>query len=338
MLLITPLAYAGTLGHYYPGILGMRDIILPPKGFYALYYDPIYYSNTFRNSHGHDLGNFSASGSETKNINVYGQNIPMRLSFGLTADIDVKMMFTTQQLLLVWAPGWKFFGADYGMIVAPSTGYVDINAKVKVHAAGTVSIANFSGTVTKDATIKLQSDDYGFGDLFVQPLMLDWRGKRYDIGLYYGFFAPTGTYSESRLANVGMGFWTQQFQTFAAYYFDKNRKTALIVTSTYDLNSKKYAQDLTPGQSLTLEYALSHYLNPRIEIGPCGYDQWQVSSDTGTAAKNKNVFYQIHGIGGQLTGWVIKEKFNITTKCIAEYYGVDRFRGVLGTVNLTWVF
>lgn len=332
-------ANAGTQGHYYPGVLGIRDIILPPKeGIYALYFDPIYYSNDFRNANGNDLSNVSMSASETKYINVRGHELPVRLSGSLTADINASMTFTSEQLFLLWMTSWKLLGADFGMAIAPSLGYVSIDAEVKAHATGTVTIGDFSKTVVRDETIKIKSDMYGFGDMLVEPVMLDWRGKRYDVGLYYGFWAPTGAYSENRIANVGMGFWSQQLQGFGAYYFDDYRKTALVVTGTYNLNSQKYDQPVAPGQSMALEYGLSHYITDRVEIGVCGYDQWQISPDAGTAAKNKDVFYQIHGIGGQIGGWVIKDKMNITTKCIYEYYGVDRFKGILATANVIWVF
>lgn len=338
MMLVTQSAFAGTLGHYYPGVLGMRDIITPPKGFYALYYNPIYGSNDLRDAKGKELSHFSKSSSETRFINVPGQQVPVQLSGNLSADIKTAMIFTTEQLLLTWVPGWKFLGADYAMILAPSLGYVSIKAKVKAQEVGTIRIGDTSHTVTANQELKFKSDDYGFGDLFVQPVMLTWRGKKYDTGIYYGFFAPTGSYSESRVANVGMDFWSQQFQAYGAYYFDKYRKTALISTVTYNLNSKRNSQDLKPGQSLTLEYALSHYMNSRIEVGLCGYDQWQISPDTGTAARNKDVFYQIHAVGGQFTGWIVKEKLSLTMKCYYEYYGVDRFKGILGTANLIYVF
>jgi len=331
-------AYAGTQGHYYPGVMGMRDIILPPKGLYAIYYDPVYFSNDLCNANGNKTGSYSMSVSETKHINVYGHSIPIRLSAGLSADINNSMTFTTEQLLLLWTTPWKILGADFGMFIAPSMGYVGIETEVKAHATGSITIGDLTRTVSRDETVKVKSSIYGFGDMLVQPVMLDWRGKHYDIGLYYGFWAPTGAYSENRIANVGMGFWTQQFQAFGAYYFDEHRTTALIATGTYNLNSKRYDQDLTPGQSMTIEYHLSRYLTDRVEIGVSGYDQWQISSDTGSAAKNKDVFYQIHGIGGQIGGWIIKDKLNITTKCIWEYYGVDRFKGILATANLIWVF
>ncbi len=338
MIFLAQTAYAGTLGHYYPGVLGMRDIITPPKGFYVLYYNPIYGSNDLRNANGKELSHFSKSETETRYINVQGETVPVKLSANLSADISTAMMFTTEQLLLTWVPGWKFLGADYAMILAPSLGYVSLKAKIKARETGTITVGGTTHTVTANQELKFKSDDYGFGDMLVQPVMLTWRGKRYDTGVYYGFFAPTGSYSEKRAANVGMAFWTQQFQAYGAYYFDKERKTALITTATYNLNSKRYSQDLTPGQSMTLEYALSHYMNSRVEVGLCGYDQWQISPDTGTAARNKNVFYQIHAVGGQFTGWIIKEKLSVTTKCYYEYYGVDRFKGILGTANIIWVF
>ena len=338
MFFVLQSAYAGTLGHYYPGVLGMRDIIVPPKGFYTIYYNPIYGSDSLQDANGKEISHFSKSVSETRYLNVQGQQIPVQLSANLSADISTSMMFTTQQLLLLWVPGWKFLGADYAMLLAPSLGYVSVKAKLKAHETGTITVGDTSHTVTANQEVKLKSDDYGFGDMLVQPLMLDWRGKQYDVGVNYGFWAPTGSYSESRAANVGMAFWTQQFQAFGAYYFDKYRKTALITTATYNLNSKRYSQDLKPGQSMTLEYALSHYMNSRIEVGVCGYDQWQISPDTGTAARNKDVFYQIHAIGGQFTGWIVKEKLSLTAKCYYEYYGVDRFKGILGTANLIYVF
>ena len=338
MFLVVTSAFAGTLGHYYPGVMGMRDIILPPKGFYALYYDPVYGSNAMTNSHGHKTDSFSASETETKALNIQGQQIPVTLTANLSAKIKMSMFFTMQEFLMVWVPGWKFLGADFGMMIVPSMGYVDVRIHADARTAGTLSIGDFSKTVVKDEEVKIKSSKYGFGDLLVQPVMLDWRGKKFDAGVNYGFFAPTGAYSESRIANVGMGFWSQQFQAFGSYYFDKYRKNAAVAVLTYNLNSKMYSKDLTPGQSITLEYGFDHYFNSRVSAGPCGYNQWQISSDTGSAATQKSVFYQIHGIGGQVSGWILKEKLSITAKCIAEYYGVDRFRGILGTANLIWVF
>jgi hypothetical protein len=337
-LLAASSASAGTQGHYYPGVMGMRDIIVPPKGFYMLFYDPFYFSSDYRDANGRSMGSFSGSSSETKYISVRGRQVPVEFSASVSGNVETSMTFIMQNLLMVWVPGWKVIGADFAMMLVPSAGYVSIDAKVTAHASGTVRIGEFSKTVSKDETVKISSSKYGFGDLLVQPVMLDWRGRYGELGFNYGFYAPTGAYDHSRIANVGMGFWTQQFQAWGAYYFDDHRTTAATLVATYDFNSSIYDQDLAPGQSMTLEYGVDHYFNERLSLGVYGYDQWQISADTGAAAKNTGIFYQVHGIGGQISGWLIKNRLNVTGKCIYEYYAVDRFRGILSTVNVIWVW
>ena len=335
VMLVYQYACAGTLGHYYPGVMGLRDIILPPKGFYIISYNPVYYSNDYRNKNGDGVGNYSTTVSD---FNIPGSQVPVTFSGGASADIDLAMSFQMQEFLLLWTPGWKFLGADYGMMIVPSMGHVSVNIQVQASANGTIKIGETTKTVALGETFKVKSQVFGFSDLLVQPLMLDWRGKRHDFGINYGFFIPTGDYSQNRIANVGMGFWTQQLQMFGAYYFNENRSTATVFTATYNLNSKMRGKNLTPGQSLALEYGISQYLSPRLEVALTGYNQFQISSDTGSAAKNKNVWYQINGVGGQVTGWLIKERLGVTAKCSYEYYGVDRFRGLLGTANFILVF
>ena len=102
ILFAVPMAFAGTLGHYYPGVTGMRDIILPPKGFYAIYYNPIYGSDDLRNADGKKVSHFARSVSETEYLNIDGRQVPLTLSANLSADISTAMRFTTQQLLLLY--------------------------------------------------------------------------------------------------------------------------------------------------------------------------------------------------------------------------------------------
>lgn len=85
-----PQGVAGTVGHYYPGVLGMRDIITPPKGFYALYYNPVYGSNRLEDRHGKELSHFSRSASETRYLNVQGQQVPVTLSGNLSPRISAR--------------------------------------------------------------------------------------------------------------------------------------------------------------------------------------------------------------------------------------------------------
>jgi len=331
-------AYAGTQGHYYPGVMGVRDAVLPPKGFYTIVYAPYYFSNDYQNANGNSFSTFSDTRSRTEHIDIRGHQIPITITGNINADLDISSNFAIQQVMLLWSSGWQVLGADFGMMIAPSEGYVDIDVRAKANGTGTLSIGDYSRSITREENLKLRSQSYGFGDLLVSPLMLDWRTASSDLGFYYSFVAPTGAYAEDRLANVGMGFWTHQFQGAFAYYFNKNRSTAATITATYDLNSSIYDKDLTPGQSITIEYGLDQYFTERASLGVTAYDQWQISADSGSAAKNKDVFYQIHGVGAQACAWIIAKRLCFTGKFICEYYGVDRFRGYLATGNLTMVF
>lgn len=333
-----PCVNAGEQGHYYPGVLGIRDLVMPPPGKYCISYNPYYHSDDFKDANGSSLGTKTYSGTLSSSLRVRGRSIPVSVTGNLSVDLSMESTFAMQQLLLVWVTKEKFLGADYAMAFSPLIGYMSVDIQAQASAAGTISIGDYRRTLAANGTMESKGSIYGFGDFFFQPLWLGWHGKRYDASVNYGFFAPTGAYTKKRIANVGMGFWTQQLQLNGMYYLNDHKATGVMGTVTYDINSRKYDQDLTPGQSMTLEYAVSHYFNPRIEAGIVGYSQWQISADHGSSAMFKDVFYQVHGVGGQFTGWVIKDKFSVTGKCVYEYYAEDRFRGTLATLNGIWVF
>lgn len=335
---IFSVALAGEQGHYYPGVLGIRDLVMPPPGKYLVSYNPYYYSDDFKNKDGGSVGTITSTISRTETLRIHGRSIPVTITGNLTANVKLTSIFAAQQFLLIWVTKNKFLGADYGMTFAPSLGYLSVDAKADARGTGTVSIGDYSRTVTVQDTIESKNSIYGFGDFFFQPLWLGWHGNRHDISFNYGFYAPTGAYTKKRLANTGMGFWTQQFQLNTMNYLKENRATAIMTTTTYDVNSRKYDEDVVPGSSVTFEYAFSQYLSPRVETGICGYSQWQVSSDHGSSAKNKDVFYQTHGVGGQFSFWVKPKRFNLAGKCIYEYYAQDHSRGILSTLNGVLVF
>ena len=50
---------------------------------------------------------------------------------------------------------------------------------------------------------------------------------------------------------------------------------------TYELNSSIKDVDVTPGNRLSLEWGLSQYLTPWLELSILGGHNWQVSDDSG---------------------------------------------------------
>src|SRR5262249_9205010 len=118
----------------------------------------------------------------------------------------------------------------YGAYIAPSAANANVSAAVE--------------TIDKG---KQFETGWGFAGLFVQPLWLQWTLWRLDLTAVYGFYAPTGRFSVGATDNIGLGFWTQQWQTASAFNFDEARTFSLIMVQTWEYNSKMSGMDLRPG-------------------------------------------------------------------------------------------
>jgi hypothetical protein len=223
-------------------------------------------------------------------------------------------------------------------MVMPSWGYTRVDVKASANATGTISVGDRTKTISATNTAEIMDRDTGFGDLYVQPLWLNWRGKNYERGASYGIWCPTGFYDKDNIANVGMGFWTHQIQSTGYYYPFGNHGTAFMVRPTYELNSRKIDRDVQPGQVITLEYGMVHAIHPRVELGVTGYNAWQISEDHGSAAINKGTLDRINGFGATMTCWIIQHKFAITGKFNQEYVAIDRFQGTAWAINALWVW
>jgi len=101
--------------------------------------------------------------------------------------------------------------------------------------------------------------------MLVIPVGLSWELERTDLSFFYGFVAPTGTYETGSDANLGLGFWTRQFQGFGYLYPAEGKSTAIMLGLTYELNSKIKDADLTPGNRFSLEWGISQYFSDQFE-------------------------------------------------------------------------
>jgi hypothetical protein len=332
------ISHAGEQGHYYPGVLGIRDLVLPPKGLYFAAYNFLYFARSFKDPDGKDVKQISRTVNGSRTVNVNGTNIGINFAGNITADVDVEVDSQVSFLTFIWVPGIKILGADYALAIAPSVGHQRIEIEADLRAGATLSAGPITRTATVARRVRIEDEEEGFGDLLFQPLTLGWHGEGYDVTLGYAFYAPTGAYDEGRLANVGLGFWTHQWQGATYCYLDKNKATALMFMTTYEFHSKKYDKDVTPGQNMTIEYGISQYLHERVEIGVTGYHQWQISRDHGHYTSRKDVYDRINGLGGQLTLWPVKQKLAVVGKVNWEYGARHRFEGISAVFNATYIF
>jgi len=102
---------------------------------------------------------------------------------------------------------------------------------------------------------------------------------------------------------------------------------------TWEANGKMKGIEITPGQRVTDNWGISQYLpltkdqSRLVEVGFTGYDQWQVTNDTGSEAENGNVHDQAHAIGFQAGLTIVPSSTAINFRFLHEYGSRDRFMG-----------
>jgi len=315
MTLATAVAHASEIGHYGGGLFNIRDFFVPPPGLYGAVYNYWYSTDRINNSHGNKINSVT--------INPPGGGA------GVTASVDVNVDMYVVAPMLMWTTDINPLGIRYGAAIAPS--FANANLDAALSAAG-----GRGGSV--------ENGSFGVGDLFVQPVWLGKSLPHWDFALAYGFYAPIGKYDTGTVTvqgigpvktesidNIGYGFWTHQFQGSIAWYPMTNRATAVVAALTYEKNGEKEDFDLTPGDNLTLNWGISQFLPLKkdmtllLEVGPAGYDTWQITEDSGSDASNTRD--QVHGVGGQLgiiyTPWML----SVTAHGYYEFYAEDRFQG-----------
>ena len=308
--------HAGEISHYNGGFLSIRDFFVPPEpGFYGAVYNYYYTTDRVNDKNGDQINSVT--------INPPGGGP------GTTLNLDVSVDIYVMSPSMIWVPDWKPLGARYGILVAPT--FANASAEAAISRAGGVGKGS-SGS------------SWGAGDLLVQPVWLDWSLKHWDFDLSYTFYAPVGKYNTDTATvpgigpvevessdNIGYGFWTHQFQGAVAWYPMENKATAVTAALTYEINTKKEDFDLTPGNVLTLNWGISQYLPLKkdhsllLEIGPAGYDSWQVTQDSGSAANNTKD--QVHGVGGQIGLTYVPWSLALNFHAFYEYAAEDRFQG-----------
>jgi hypothetical protein len=227
---------------------------------------------------------------------------------------------------VVWISPYKVLGGYYGADALVTIGYVN------------------------------QRDDLGFtrtkggiGDVFVEPITLSWHPQQWDIGVGYGFWAPTGNHDPNpRDPNlIWRGHWSHMLTAGATYYLDTNKTVSASVLLRYEINhtySENYRVpftpgipvDIRPGQQLTLEWGISKFFTPTIEGGLVGYYQQQTTLDTGTFASNDKD--RVLSIGPEINVIWPKAQLFTSLRYLYEFEAKDRPQGHLISLTLTKKF
>jgi hypothetical protein len=325
-LSVSSVARAQEISHYNPGVPNIRDFAMPPApGLYGVVYNYRYTTDRLNDHNGNKVSSVTIGSGGGVAVNV---------------DVDVNMYALAPAL--IWVSNWKVLGARYGGYILPSFANASVGA----------ALATERGRGRNADT-----SQFGVGDLFVQPVWLDWSRKHWDFALGYGFYAPVGSYSTETVTlpvigpikteapdNIGLGFWTHQIQGAGSWYPWEHRATAVSTALTYEINGKKEGFDITPGQNLALNWGISQYLPLKkdktllLEVGPAGYSSWQITDDSGSAAKNPTVHDEVHSAGGQLGLTYVPWNVALNVHYFHEFAAKDRFQGQALGVNFAIKF
>lgn len=285
---------AQSAGLYLSGTTGFNSGIQPPKGFT--------YANLFTYYDAERLKG------------PFGGPVPVTGSFAMKVD----------QNIFFYVTKWKFLGGNFGMF------YDVIIANGAVTSGGDRLIPN--NPITLGGS--------GLGDFYFAPFSLGWHKKRADFQAIMGFVAPTGRYIVNlpkSVTNVGGGYWGYLPQFAATFYLTKNHGTAFSFNNVYEFHGSRQTRNgsTTPGQTYTLEYGLSQILpldkknmSKLLQVGVVGYNQWQVTNNTGPgAAPFPNQHYRANAIGTELDFIMPAKHLDLLFRFEPEYGNQRRVEG-----------
>lgn len=322
------LAHAGDAGHYAGGMMNTRDYFVPEPGLYGGLYNYFYSTDRYNDQSGNRLQEviIRPGTADERHLNV-------------SVNLDMYVLAPS----LIWVSPWKILGAKYAAVVVPTFA----NASLLGAAYGSLGVA---GKTTS-------ADTFAAGDMFVQPLWLGWSMPHWDLSTAYGFYAPIGKFGTETVNlpsgasvavpnsdNIGLGYWTQQFQGAVAWYPWTNRATAVTAALTYEYNSPQEGTEVKYGQILWLNWGISQYLpltkdqKLLLEVGPAGYYEWQISDTTGSLVQSPDARSTVCGIGGQIGLTYVPWDLVLNFRGFQEYHAEARVQGSSFSINLVKKF
>jgi hypothetical protein len=277
----------------------------PPPGFFVLWYNYYAFSDSYYDRNGDKLNVLPLS-----EINPDFPDVPFELD------------------LRAFATAPAFFWAHSKPVLGGAT-----------YMAGFVPVYSSANASFYTELTDSQSDNLsGFADFYFNPVTLSWATEKFNWTAAYGFTAPTGRYEVGASDNLGLGFWTHQFQGFGYFFPVPDQSTAIVLGLTYELNGKVKGRDFNPGNRFSLEYGISQYLTERFEVGIQGGHNWQINEDKGDEVVfDPSIRDRKSTLSFSAGYWIWPSKMQLNFKYGFDYGLVQRFKNNMFMLNLTWV-
>ncbi len=141
-----------------------------------------------------------------------------------------------------------------------------------------------------------QQSVLGVSDLYPSAT-LKWQRGSNNYMIYTMEGAPTGSYSVSRIANIGLKHWSADGG--GAYtYFDNTNEFSAALGFTY--NFENPATHYQNGLNSHLDWGASHFVSPPTHVGLVGYSYYQLTGDSGVGAVLGDFKSRVSAVGPQV--------------------------------------
>lgn len=235
------------------------------------------------------------------------------------APVDVDLFAYVQAPRLIWITKQEILGANYGMDIIVPFAYKNIYADAPIGTAGQFNLA----------------------DIQLEPLLLSWHLKKFDVAAGYAIWMPTGNFDSSTpakyLTSPGSGFWTHMFTLGTTWYPDENKTWAFSLLNRYEINTEQDDTDITPGNMLTMEWGLSKSVMQGVDVGVVGYYQQLVTKDTGGTSASPH-FSHVVAVGPEVNAFWPKIGLFSSLRYEVEVDAANRPQGQTVVLTLTKPF
>lgn len=212
---------------------------------------------------------------------------------GSSDDVPLKNTGTVSALAnrLVWISTNKVLGADFGMeTIVPV-----LRTSLTFNAPG------------------ISESKSGVGDVYLGPVVLGWHGPRWDAVAAAGVWLNSG--SDGTPASPGNGYKSTMLTGGATYYFDEAKSFSGSALMRYEINGRT-SSGFKPGHQVSLEWGFGKGVGP-VQVGLVGYDQWQVSDDSGAGATTKRSGR--HAVGAEVVYPIMSSGVILKAAAYKEY-------------------
>jgi hypothetical protein len=258
------IAEEGGTGHYTPGTISSFMDGVSAKPVFIARLNGLYYGGDLDGSRG----------------------VPIAGQTALDVDVESEALGLT----LFWAPGWGQLSERWTYALNATVPFMRVEVEADVEVAG--------------RTVRRSDTEYGLGDIVFSPLMLNYHVSD-DLNLNgrLNVYAPSGSYEEGRLANLGKNYWSFEPMVGAVYLGQQNGiEASLFFGATF--NTRNTDTSYETGTQLHLDFTLAQHFplfGALMGAGLTGYWYQQVEGDGGSGATLGDFKGRTHGLGPTLS-------------------------------------